>query len=158
MFALLAETPGQCLLPRLRVSDQPARDLRAKYDRMAYKKMKFAVVVISIAMLCACGVMPPSEKKVLSSHADKWVGRTIDELIVANGEPTNVYPLGSGGRIFEYSKLETGQTQTRKHIKNYAHKSRGVTTSDSGPSCTIRFNISASDIIESWMTEGEGCN
>ena len=115
-------------------------------------------MAIFIAMLCACSAMPPSEKKVLLNNADKWVGRTVDELIVANGEPTNVYSLESGGRIFEYLKLETGQTQTRKHIKDYAHKSRGITTLNSGQPCKILFNISASDIIEKWSVEGEGCN
>ena len=119
--------------------------------------MKVAVMVILIAMLYACGDMPPSEKEALSNSADKWVGRTVDELIIANGEPTSVHSLASGGRVFEYLKLETDQTQTRKHIKDYAHKSRRITTSDSSQFCKALFYISASDIVEKWSTEGKGC-
>ena len=119
--------------------------------------MKFAVMVILFAMLCACGDMPPSEKNLLSNNGDKWVGHTVDDLINANGEPTSVHSLTSGGRILEYLKLETDQTQTRKHIKDYAHKSRGIASSDSGQSCKILFNISASDIVVKWSAEGKGC-
>ena len=121
-------------------------------------EMKFAIMVSLVTVLCACGVTAPSEK-VLKNSTDKWVGHTVDELIVANGEPFNVYPLESGGRVFEYLKGgASDQTQIRKHIKNYAHKRHGITTSDSSQSCKILFNISASDIIESWSTEGEKCN
>ena len=157
--------------------------------------MKVAVMVILIVMLCACGTIPPSEKKVLSNKADKWVGRTVDELIVANGEPASVHPLESGGRIFEYFEDKVdNQNWSRTHIKKYSHKRRFEgelsditkplyrtdkpfvaptpvappasltpakstrTASDPTQSCRILFTISASDIIEEWSAEGEGCN
>lgn len=105
------------------------------------KEMKFSVAVWLITMLCACNVMAPSKTKYSVSSADKWVGHTVDELIVANGEPSNVYMSGSGGRIFEY-------------LKAPANKKRG----DSSQPCKTLFNVSASDIVESWSAEGDKCN
>ena len=156
--------------------------------------MKFAIAVILSAMLCACGAMPPSEKKELSGNAEKWVGRTVDELIVAKGVPANVYPSESGGRIFEYFEGEAHNPDwAREHVKKYSHKRRfeGLlpnteiplyradkplaavraappaslssqkqdrTASESTQPCKIIFTISASDIVEGWSIEGDGCN
>ncbi len=121
--------------------------------------MKRTIAVLLITMLYACVTTPSENEASIKNTCNKWVGHSIDELIVAKGEPSNVYPLESGRRVFEYFNDGTSdQTQTRTHMKNYAHKKRGIKTSDSSRSCKILFNVSASDIIESWLTEGEKCN
>ena len=116
--------------------------------------MRITVVVMLITMLCACGAMPALEKKASSENADKWVGHTIDELIVVYGEPTNVYSLDSGSRIFEYLKMEA---PVAKHIRKYAHRSRGIETQEPDLPCKTLVTISSSDVIEKWSAEGEGC-
>ena len=125
-------------------------------------KMKQAFVVLLITMLCAC-FTAPSEISTQEKN-DKWVGLTVDDLIVANGEPANVYTLTKGGRLFEYlQQRKTGGAQsagdivsddrvTRIRAKYKAKK----LANDQG--CAILFKISASDIIVGWSIEGNGCN
>ena len=73
--------------------------------------MKQAIVVLLITMLCACGTAPPENSS--KEKNDKWVGLTVDELIIAEGEPANVYTIEKGGRIFEYFKQRKVKVRTR---------------------------------------------
>lgn len=140
-------------------------------------------MAILIAMLCACGAIPKfqteTEKQMMSKTAAKWVGRTVDELIVEHGEPINVDALDAGIRVFEYGNIETGQPKARKRTKRTYHAGREVTFSGAGQlvlgestlprtessatiktksasqPCRILFTISASDIVEKWVVEGK---
>ena len=121
--------------------------------------MKFAIVIALVAMLCACGTTSPSVRKDLERNAENWVGHTLDELVVANGEPFDIYPVASGGRVLEYFRLGTdNQTPIRKKRKDRtAQEKQKNTALDSTKPCKILFNISASDIVQSWLLEGEDC-
>ena len=122
------------------------------------QKMKPAVAILLVTMLYGCGAVTLQEKKQSVSSADKWVGHTVDELIVANGEPVSVYRSESGGRVFEYFKdSSSNKTQVRTFKKANPNKSGGK-ASDSSLPCKILFTISASDVVESWSAEGDKCN
>ena len=111
-----------------------------------------------ITMLCACGTSSPSIRKNLEHDAENWVGHTLDELIVANGEPFDAYPAASGGRVLEYFKLGTGnQAPVRKQVVETPQRRRKTADPDNTQPCKILFNISASDIVQSWLLEGEKC-
>lgn len=113
--------------------------------------MKLAVTILLAAALCGCGSAVVRDSKRLASSADKWVGHTVDELIVANGEPLNVYRSNSGGRVFEYPMdIASNKSQARTQ-KNYPKKGGGYP-------CKIHFVVSATDIVESWTVEGDKCN
>lgn len=161
--------------------------------------MKQAFAVLLITTLCACATPPsaPSENKANA----KWVGRTVDELIVEKGEPTDVYMMKWGRRVFEYSsKPADTQSQSRRALAltrdqlalirdqgiggrptggliigdatveaptllttvreqegRRSRIKRKKLASDKSKYCIARFNISASDIVEDWSVEGDGC-
>lgn len=112
---------------------------------------KYAVAVLLAAALCACGSTTSPESRRQVSSADKWVGHTVDELIVAYGEPLIVHRLNAGGRMFEYALNSADNKNPARTQKNSSKKS-------SGQSCKLLFAISASDIVETWKTEGDKCN
>ena len=134
--------------------------------------MKRSIVILLAMLLSACGVVPQSEKEALKNSADEWVGRTVDELIVANGEPTNIFQLESGGREFEYLKDSVGiHNWLREHIKEpsqrrltskfsgyFSHYGRTTGSKPAKEPCRILFIVSASDIVTSWSIEGEKCD
>ena len=144
--------------------------------------MRNFIVVLLITTLYACGVTkPPTKGASDKSDNSKWVGRSIDELLVEKGEPLNIYTLERGGRTFEYLDIKTN-TQLSASEAN-AEKARLIeasrlkeavsgdsrwgryhkkpvkeSASDKSKSCTILFKISATDIIEGWAIEGKDCN
>lgn len=150
--------------------------------------MKRTIVLLLIAILCACGVMTPPKDKTSSKSTDSesadnsWVGHTVDELVIANGVPSNVYTLRGGGRVFEYLNFKKATTNvqpsTRPAISEaggrrarladqVAQPSRALagsrakpkdSDSDQSRDCIVLFHISASDIIESWSTKSGQCN
>ena len=146
--------------------------------------MKLFLIATLIITLCACGAFPQpqTEKQILSKTAAKWVGRTVDELIVENGEPVGMDTLDSGVRVFEYNKIETGQVKSTKRKKREIRGGHEITftgtgqlqmstesipqidrssTVKKGPRqpCRVLFTISASDVVESWSVEGnEDCS
>ena len=123
------------------------------------REMKFVAAVSLITMLYACGPIISRETKYSVSSADKWVGHTIDELIVANGEPVNMYRSTSGGRVLEYVMDDASEkNQARTLKRDYSGRKHSPNASSPGQSCIIRFNISSSDIVESWSVDGDKCN
>ena len=149
--------------------------------------MKQVVVALLVTMLCACGTVKLSENKITEENEyDKLVGRSVDELIIANGSPAYVYQLDRGYRVFEYSLLKEAMTGGQHSLRSAAAQSARVQSpggyaaaqsdiitsgSLSGGVATLRkrkealsqecralFRISALDIIESWSIEGQNCN
>ncbi len=167
--------------------------------------MKRTIAVLLIMMLCACVTLPSGNNTPDRRTDSKWVGRSVDELLTENGEPSNIYTLEGGGRVLEYLKLNMAKigTQTsspaavsRKNIRpdeqiilpggelggpqlrpvekktsgqavipdgyivlsdGQAASRREMRQKNSAQYCTIRFNVSASDIVESWSIEGKNC-
>ena len=70
--------------------------------------MKLFFVALLITSLCACGTTP-SEPSIKDKN-NKWVGLTVDDLIIAYGEPSDSYPTEGGGRVFEYSVIKDTKT------------------------------------------------
>jgi len=135
--------------------------------------MKRTIAGLLIMMLCACGAMRPPEVKTANKSMDnksadnQWVGHTVDELVVTIGEPSNVYMLEGGGRIFEYLHLNKITTSTQSSLSAEDERVRRIRAkrkelaSDQYPNCNtlkILFKVSSSDIIESWSTKGGECN
>jgi hypothetical protein len=65
--------------------------------------MRAPIVFLIVAMLGACSMLSP-EEKLFRKQLDQWVGRSVDEMVSANGPPSDVFLLDSGGREFEYYK------------------------------------------------------
>lgn len=111
-----------------------------------------SVAILLIASLCGCGATASRESARYASSADKWVGHTVDELIVANGEPVSVHRLGSGGRVFEYVMDSASSKSQARALK------RSNTGKSGGQPCKLLFAVSASDVVESWSVEGDKCD
>ena len=158
-------------MPNCHSNLTPARILWLKLSRLISDvfnldawtlKVKPAIVVLLIMILCACSTAPPEIST--AEKNDKWVGLAVDDLIVTLGEPANVYTVTKGGRIFEYlqqrkagSARFSGDISDESRIKRIraARKAKRL-AGDQG--CAILFNISASDIIIGWSIEGDNCN
>lgn len=125
--------------------------IRAENTVNALANIKYVTTVLLVVALCACGSTTSPEPGRLVSSADKWVGHTVDELIVAYGEPISVHRLNAGGRMFEYVMDSADKKLPARTQKNASKKS-------GNPSCKLLFAISASDIVENWKTEGDKCN
>lgn len=134
--------------------------------------MKRTIAGLLITMLCACGAMRPPQDKSANKSTDnkiadnQWVGHTIDELVVTIGEPSNIYMLEGGRRMFEYLQQNKTTTEAKSSLSAEAERARRVRAkrkelaSDQYPNCKmlkILFKVSASDIIEAWSTMGEEC-
>jgi hypothetical protein len=118
--------------------------------------MRSAVAAMLFAVLCGCATPAKRDTGQFASSADKWVGHTVDELIVAIGEPVGVSRIDSGGRVFRYLRDSTsGSNEARAIKKNQGGKTQGGKAS--GQLCYIRFHISSADIVESWSPEGDQC-
>ncbi len=123
--------------------------------------MKRAFVLLLATMLCAC--VEPPKRDAFSLLMDKWVGRSGDDLVSARGVPSEVYALDSGGRTYEYYKSTPGKAPSQK---NYTDRSlipdlSGLRRRQAIPKesiCKLLFTISASNTIQSWTQEGEGCD
>ena len=148
--------------------------------------MKRAMVLLLLTTLCACNNLPiinklPIIKDATSTPMDKWVGRPADDLVVAFGTPTDVFMLDSGGRIFEYFKSkvtgvssESAKRARGKHFVTTGYDLNGkpvgyfvgddMTDLRKRPqrpkddACMVLFRVTASNIIESWSTEGDACD
>ncbi|MBI3902234.1 MAG: hypothetical protein HY306_04730 [Nitrosomonadales bacterium] len=147
--------------------------------------MKRLVASMFIAMLCACGTMPPPAPAPAQKNFE-WTGRPADELVSKLGAPTNIFLLDSGGRVFEYiSRVKT--TIKARDPNTIAKRNKGdpslfepppepgiykpmederksrfrkpdVYKKTIFPTCRFVYNVTADNIIESWFVEGDNCN
>jgi hypothetical protein len=136
--------------------------------------MKRAIAFLLITVLCACAT-DPLEKKGFVRSMNKWVGRSVDALVTANGAPANVFLQDSGGRIFEYSMTGIWTDEEEDWLGSHMkRRSNGVIrqTPDTrgvrlGPlrqnvlgaarTCTVSFFVSADSIIERWDLDEDSC-
>jgi len=127
--------------------------------------MKRFIVVLLITTLCACAATSSGNKGFIKDLGNKWVGHPIDDLIFENGSPDEIRMLAGGGRVFEYSNpVDVKASSQPPSAKAFFGDPRGQRIrekrkrleSDQAQDCKILFTISATDIIESWTTEGCG--
>jgi len=105
------------------------------------------------------------------STYNQLVGRNADDLVIEKGNPSDIYSLEGGGRVFEYWYLKDSMTLSQHalrtaHAQTAMNESPRIMSTESGvpfrkrklapnKECKIMFKVSASDIIESWSTECE---
>ena len=127
--------------------------------------MKLIIMVLLITTLCACVAASSGNKGFLKDIGNQWVGHPVDDLIIANGQPDDITTAIGGGRVFEYSNPVDTKTSARpSSVKDFFGDPRGQRLrekrkkldSDQFKDCKILFNVSATDIIESWSAENCG--
>jgi hypothetical protein len=136
--------------------------------------MKRVIVFLIITMLCACATNPKISRG-FAQDMDRWVGRSADALVGANGPPGNVFLQPSGGRIYEY--LMTGIWTQAEESRLSTHKNassgnliptpdtRGVRLGkpkkhvlNAARTCRVSFFVNADSIIEKWELEESSCD
>jgi hypothetical protein len=129
--------------------------------------LAFVLVLFSVS---ACGM---AEKRAaeFADQMDAFVGRSIDEVIKANGVPTGTAALSNGGRVVEYSKskLVTSGGGTVTTFQNvYVPGPSGgswttvpvqqaVPISMSERNCKVLFTVSKDNLVENWKAVGNSC-
>jgi hypothetical protein len=95
-----------------------------------------ASLLVSTALLAGCATFgPPSQ--------DAWVGRSVDDLVVAWGAPTQEHPLQDGGRVLTWYR-DMGDTSL----------TAGGITSSTHHSCTTTFRVSRNGEVTHWSSIG----
>jgi len=138
--------------------------------------MKHAFALLLVMMLCACAMTQKID--TFSPLMNKWVGRSVDDLVVTYGAPSDGYILDSGGRVFEYfrDRMAPSYSKSEKKAVGVHYEPNGVpgsagnliqddttglrprTVRHKNTTCMILFTVAANNIIQSWSQEGDGCD
>jgi hypothetical protein len=83
--------------------------------------------------------------------AERWIGKSQDEVVMTLGPPTEQFPMTTGGRVLQYTKTEVSSETTRCFIGcEYA-------TSNKTSSCVVRFVVDGTASVRSVAAEGNNC-
>ena len=158
------------------LTDKSRRNKAGTFARI--RRMNRITIILLIILISGCTTQNAAEKESFIQSMNKWVGRSADDLVAANGAPSNVYQQGSGGRVFEYIRLlilsETEAERLRHYLAMHQNQPTkflyvpdtrppsatsptrlGQNVLGAGKTCKLLFDISAGNIVESWSI-GEG--
>lgn len=131
--------------------------------------MRLILSVLMLSMLAGCASLE-QRKAAFARNMDIYVGKTADDLVIAEGPPSSTFRLSSGGQVFEYFKTRTvlhGGSYTVMQpvfvpganggswVSVPAQQSLPVSSSEY--SCKLLFRISAKNMVESWSARGNDC-
>jgi hypothetical protein len=146
------------------------------------KRTLFAFALSALALTAACETVPYEErvKAFEDSVTARFVGRSVDELILAFGPPQSSYKLSDGRDVLQYENdktFTTGggsytsyETVTRnRQIREADGTVRTVQDRQSIPVtttspiqtinqvCTRRFVVSQDKRVETFRWQGNSC-
>jgi hypothetical protein len=146
------------------------------------KRLLTALTLTTLALTAACETVPYEErvKAYEDSVAARFMGKSVDELILAFGPPNSSYKLSDGRDVLQYEvdrTFTTGggsytsyQTATRtRQIRDNDGTVRNVEERQSIPVqnvepirtinqiCTRRFVIAADKRVEDFRWQGNSC-
>lgn len=146
------------------------------------KRTLFAFTLSALALTAACETVPYEErvKAFEDSVTARFVGRSVDELILAFGPPQSSYKLSDGRDVLQYESdktFTTGggsytsyETVTRnRQIREADGTVRTVQDRQSIPVtntspiqtinqvCTRRFVVSQDKRVETFRWQGNSC-
>jgi len=128
--------------------------------------MKRTMMLMLVTLLCACAEAPKIDP--FAPLLNKWIGRSVDDLISINGAPPDVYQRDSGGRVFVYFMDQMAPNHKRPRGRRYTNealipdatgvRSRTQVRSAKDDVCNVLFEVAANNLIQSWSKEGDGCD
>jgi hypothetical protein len=146
------------------------------------KRLLIALTLSALALTAACETVPYEErvKAFEDSIAARFVGKSVDELILAFGPPQSSYKLSDGRDVLQYESdrtFTTGggsytsyQTATRtRQVRDNDGTVRNVEERQTIPVqnvepirtvnqlCTRRFVVSHDKRVETFRWEGNSC-
>jgi len=130
------------------------------------------VTALAWLALAGCAAMNEEAKRKFQAEMDGYVGRPVDELILARGVPSASASLSTGGRVLEYSSGRTSisggysyLTYTPVFVPNSSgggtwisvpsHQTAPIHTSERR--CKLTFEVSAAGKVLNWRAEGNDC-
>jgi hypothetical protein len=146
------------------------------------KRLLTALAFSALALTAACETVPYEErvKAFEDSIAARFVGKSVDELILAFGPPQSSYKLSDGRDVLQYESDRTFtsgggsytsyQTATRtRQVRDKDGTVRNVEERQTIPVqnvepirtinqlCTRRFVVSQDKRVETFRWEGNSC-
>lgn len=128
--------------------------------------------LIAVLALAGCASMNEEAARKFQAEMDGYVGKSVDELILARGVPTATAALSSGGKVLEYSTSSTsisGGYSYLTYTPVFVPNSSGGGTWISVPShqtapihtfernCKLTFQVSPDNKVLNWKAEGNDC-
>lgn len=105
------------------------------------------ILVISTMIICSCATTAKYETKL-----NTWLGHDINELITAQGYPSNEYTMPNGNKM--YTWLWIGNTLV---TSNYIQYLNMTLTNAVTYWCKTSFTVDNSGRITNWRYEGNAC-
>lgn len=124
------------------------------------------------ALLAGCASMNEEAARRFQAEMDGYVGKPVDELILARGVPSASATLSSGGKVLEYSSSRTSVSGGYAYLSYtpvFVPNSTGggtwisVPTQQTAPiqSMELRykltFQITPDQKVLNWRAEGNDC-
>lgn len=128
--------------------------------------------LIALLALAGCASIDEEAARKFQAEMDGYVGKSVDELILARGVPTATAALSSGGKVLEYSTHRSSVSGGYSYLSYtpvFVPNSSGGGTWISVPShqtapiytsewrCKLTFQISADNQVLNWRAEGNDC-
>ena len=130
------------------------------------------IAMLGVLALAGCASLNEEAARKFQAEMDGYVGRSVDELILARGVPTATAALSSGGKVLEYTSQRSSVSGGYSYLTYtpvFVPNSSGGGTWISVPSnqtapihtsewrCKLTFQISADNKVLNWRAEGNDC-
>lgn len=130
------------------------------------------IAVLALLLVAGCAATNEEAIRKFQAEMDGYVGKSVDELILARGVPTATATLSSGGRVLEYSTHRSSVSGGYSYLAYtpvFVPNSSGGGSWISVPShetapiytsewrCKLTFQISADQKVLNWRAEGNDC-
>lgn len=137
-----------------------------------YRHLLTITALLWALVLSGCASMNEEVARQFQAEMDGYVGRYVDELILARGVPTASASLSTGGKVLEYSKSRTSISGGHSYITYnpvFVPNPNGGGTWISVPSqqtspihasersCKLTFQVSSDNTVLNWKAEGNDC-
>jgi hypothetical protein len=140
-----------------------------------------ASLIGTTALLAGCETVSYDERKaIFEARNASYIGRHVDELILAFGPPTQSFDLSRGGRVLQWanSRTETGggdsytsydTVRNVREVRDQDGTIRRIEDSVQVPvtrtnpvytrtiECSIRWQVEADGRVANFIWEGNSC-
>ena len=107
-------------------------------ERCMYKRSLEIFMILLLLSNLSCATT-----KSYETMLDSWIGVNISELISLWGEPSHIYLLEDGKKVYVYSRRTLVDDGNRYPPEEYY--------------CTTEFETDYRDIINKWKYKGNRC-
>lgn len=130
--------------------------------------MKKPLMLVVALFLAACA-STEERRNAFNASMDGWVGKSVDDLVLAKGPPKGTYQLSTGQKVLEYQVQEKSSGGGTSFGAGAGIASGGGSSGmifmpsimfspgNKSVGCKVQFTASPKGVVESWKAEGENC-